>query len=167
MILIGSQVVTPYHAKGNVISVIDPVEHSKRRRIWDRAFTAGAVKSYEPMLQRRLDELIQAFAARSDTPIDIAEWFGLFSIDFMGDFAFGGMFDMVKHGEDTKGLHKGITESLRMIEIFGTIPWVRSIVQILPKTKAKEMQSMGLGVADQRKKQGSQSRDLFYYLVSV
>jgi cytochrome P450 len=163
----GQQVAVPYHARGSVISVIEPAEHNKRRRVWDRAFTASAVKSYEPMLQGRLNQLVKSFAGRTGTPIDISEWFGLFSIDFMGDFAFGGMFDMMAHGEDVQGLHKSITQMLRMIEIFGTIPWIRPIVLSLPKTKAKEMQKLGLGVADQRKKQGSQTRDLFYYLVRI
>lgn len=153
--------------KGNILSVIDAAEHNRRRRVWDRAFTAGAVKSYEPMLQRRVNELVQVLAAHSGTSIDISEWLGLFSIDFMGDFAFGGMFDMMKYGKNTTSLHKTVTQSLKMIEVFGTVPWVRSIVQILPGTKAKDMQSMGSGVAERRKQQGSQTRDLFYYLVST
>jgi cytochrome P450 len=163
----GAQVNVPYHSKGSVVSVIDPAEHSKRRRVWDRAFTPNAVKSYEPMLQIRLDQLMAAFNQRAGSPIDIAEWFGLFSIDFMGDFAFGGMFNNMVHGEDVQGLHKSMVQSLHMIEIMGSVPWVRPIVQALPSTKAKEIQQMGLSVARERKKQGSQIRDLFYYLVSV
>lgn len=157
----------PYHTKGPLISVVDPAEHSQRRRIWDRAFTASAVKSYEPMLQGRLDQLINSLVARTNTPINISEWFELFSIDFMGDFAFGGMFNTMAHGEDVTGLHKSMNQLLRFNEILGTIPWIRPIVLRLPKTKAKEMLALALGLADQRKKQGSQTRDLFYYLVST
>jgi cytochrome P450 len=51
----------------------DPVEHARRRRIWDRAFTAGAVKSYEPHLARAVASLVARVdaAATSGAPLDV------------------------------------------------------------------------------------------------
>jgi cytochrome P450 len=51
----------------------DPVEHARRRRIWDRAFTAGAFKSYEPHLARAVASLVARLdaAATSGAPLDV------------------------------------------------------------------------------------------------
>jgi cytochrome P450 len=160
-------VTVPYHTKGSVFTVIEPAEHDKRRRVWDRAFTPSAIKSYEPMLQHRLSQLLDALSSRVGTPVDVAEWFGLFSIDFMGDFAFGGMFDSMTQGGDVQGIHEGTDVSVWAMEVYGTMPWLRPIVVRLPSSKFNRMLQFGLAVAEQRKKQGSQTRDIFYYLVSV
>jgi hypothetical protein len=83
----------------------------------------------------------------------------------MGDFAFGGIFNTLQEGKDTQGLHKSITDSTKMIDLFGTMPWLRPVMLRMPRSRARKMQMLALGVAEQRKKQGSQTRDLFYYLV--
>jgi cytochrome P450 len=161
----GYQVHVPYDTDGSLIDIIDPAAHSKRRRIWERAFTPNAIKSYEPMLQARLNQLMVNFVSRVGQPIDIAEWFGFFSLDFMGDFGFGGSFDFMARGADTDGFHKFIEQTSGVIEMAGMIPWIRPLLQRLPASKPKQFQQMALRVAEKRKEEGSQIRDLFHYLV--
>jgi hypothetical protein len=64
----------PAGTTGSLLSQMTPVGHAERRKIWDRAFTASALKSYEPLLGARVSELAQQLSAHLGTNIDIAEW---------------------------------------------------------------------------------------------
>jgi cytochrome P450 len=152
------------NSHGSLLGHIDPVAHSKRRRVWDRAFTPTAIKSYDPMLHARLSQLITNLNSRTGQPIDLAEWFGFFSLDFMGDFAYGGMFDFMARGEDTEGFHDFGMKALGIAEIFGTVPWIGPFVKALP-SKPRAFQEMAMRVVEKRTSGGSQVRDLFHYLV--
>jgi cytochrome P450 len=159
-------VLVPYNTKGSLVHMIDPVEHSKRRRLWDRAFTPGAIKSYEPMLQKRLSELVQNLNARSGSSLDLGHWMNLFSFDFMGDFAFGGRYNMMSHGRDIDGIHDLQMKYVGVLEALGSIPWIRPLVLLIPAPQARRLQQIARNVAEQRRNDGSQTRDLFYHLVS-
>jgi cytochrome P450 len=85
--LSGYNVFRPPKALSSLIGLEDPTEHGHRRRVWDRAFTPAAIKSYQPMLDNREGQLLAQFDAHVGQPIDIAQWFGFMTMDFMGDFA--------------------------------------------------------------------------------
>jgi cytochrome P450 len=63
----------------------DPAEHGRRRRIWNRAFTAGAIKSYEPHLTRHVANLVVKLdtAATSGETLDMAATFTVRPIPFL------------------------------------------------------------------------------------
>jgi hypothetical protein len=122
---------------------------------------------YEPMLGRRVEQFMKILNSRCGESLDLAEWFGFFSLDFMGDFAYGGMFDFMARGADTEGFHDFTVLALRMVEVCGTIPWVAPIVLALPASSAMAFQEMAMRVVEKRRKGGSQVRDLFHYLVST
>jgi hypothetical protein len=158
-------VAKPYASSGNLLNITDPVEHGKRRRVWDRAFTPAAVKSYEPMLHARVNQLVNHFELRVGQPFDIADWFGYFAFDFMGDFAFAGAFDFMKDGKDADGFHDLSMKGLQSIEKFGTMPWLRPIILAVPGLGIGKFYYMALNAARTRQESGSQIRDLFFYLV--
>jgi cytochrome P450 len=142
-----------------------PAEHAARRRIWDHAFTPTALKSYEPLLFARVAELVENLTTRCGTSVDLAEWVSLFTLDFMGDFAYGGVFNTMKAGADVRGVRKAGENAIGLSDILGTVPWVRSIAIALPNTRGKRMNAASLAVVKQRRKKGASVRDLFYYLV--
>lgn len=162
---IGYQVHVPYATQGSVIEIIEPADHSKRRRIWDRAFTPRAIKSYEPMLQARVSQLVAVLASRAGQPMDLAEWFGHFALDFMGDFAFGGMFDLMAQGTDSHKIHDSLISFITASEIFGAIPWTRPFFLALSYFKPNQHHHGAARIAEKRKAEGSQVRDLMHYLV--
>jgi cytochrome P450 len=149
-----------------VLAQVDPVEHGKRRRVWDRAFTPGAIKSYEPMLRHRADLLLSQLAARAGAPLDLAEWLGFATRDFMGDFAYNGAFDTTAQGTDVLGFHALAMPALRVVEMVGTMPWLRPLVVRLP-TKSNRFIEIAGEIVQRRKAEGGRFRDLFYYLVSA
>jgi hypothetical protein len=149
-----------------IVTITDSTEYSVRRRVWERAFTPTAIKSYDPFLNNRIDELMTQLSARVGQPVDIAEWIGYLTIDFMGDFAYGGAFNLLRDGKDEHGYH-GVMEGFNsMVELLGTLPWVKPIALRLPQNNgAKRMINLGDKVIQKRIGGGSQIRDLFYHLV--
>jgi hypothetical protein len=114
-----------------------------------------------------LDQLSTQLNARLSQPLDIAEWLNFLAIDFVGDFAYGGMFNLVKEGKDSMGIQKFGVDGLRAIETLGTIAWIRPIVLALPNPGVRKWSEMSLGVVEKRRREKSQHRDLSYYLVST
>jgi len=55
--------------------------HSKQRRAWDKAFNGSALKDYEQLFLKRLQELLEHLEsrARSGEVVDISRWMKHFS----------------------------------------------------------------------------------------
>jgi hypothetical protein len=155
----------PYTSAGSVITILDPTEHRERRAIWNRVFSSSALKAYEPLLQVRVAQLGTALAARAGQPLDLAEWLGFLALDFMGSFSFSGAFDFLARGEDSAGFHALLMKSLASWEALGTIPWCRALVLSLPKTGTNSYRDFARRMIRNRVQNGSQHRDVFYYLV--
>jgi cytochrome P450 len=149
-----------------VLTILDPAEHNQRRRIWDRGFSATALKSYEPMLDARVSQLSAALEGRVGEPVDLAQWIGFMTLDFMGDFSLNGQFDFLARGEDAAGFHEFIIKAVTRLELLGAIPWIRPFVLALPRVGLKAFQEFSLRVVKSRIENGSKYRDIFYYLVS-
>ena len=73
----------------DLISIRDPQEHAARRRLWQRGMTAESLRGYEPTIAKRALQLVSKFetAAQKDEEVDLAQWIGYFTFDFMGDMA--------------------------------------------------------------------------------
>jgi hypothetical protein len=114
-----------------------------------------------------MDHLMAQLSARVDQPTDIAKWFGFMTMDFMGDFAYGGAFNLLQEGRDVNGYHSVILGFVSADELLGSMPWIKPIVLRLPQNNGgKRMMSLGDKVVQKRIGGGaSQIRDLFYHLV--
>jgi hypothetical protein len=166
--LAGYAIFTSDDTSGNVLGLVDPAVHKQRRKIWDRAFTPNAVRSYQPMLDARVAQFLDALASRTKVPLDLAAWFGYFSTDFMGDFAYGGAFDLMVSGTDEAKLHETGLGMLHSMEVMGTIPWLRPLIaKLVQYGPPIEFFELANRVVAKRTQEGSSVRDLFYYLVSL
>ena len=58
-------------------AVNDHAEHAHRRRTWTRGFSPAAMKDYEGMVIKRVNQLTEALSARKS--VDLARLFGYFS----------------------------------------------------------------------------------------
>ena len=94
----------------------DRVAHDKRRKTWDRGFSAKgrflrsekwhdtdkyatALRDYESRVVKYSNELTDQLKTFSGKPIDASLWLNFYSFDVMGDLAFGQSFDMLRSGE--------------------------------------------------------------------
>jgi hypothetical protein len=65
----------------------DVADHTRRRRLWNRAFNGTSLKDYDEIIVRRSRELVNALGKRTSQKIDISQWMGFFACDFVGDMA--------------------------------------------------------------------------------
>jgi hypothetical protein len=99
----------------------DRVTHDKRRKVWDKAFSAKgevfsevlhdanngtALRDYESRVVGHADTLVKQLQARSGQEVDASLWFNFYSFDVMGDLAFGSSFDMLTSGKKVRILIK-------------------------------------------------------------
>jgi hypothetical protein len=119
------------------------------------------------MLNKRIGQLLEELSARLDTQIDLAEWLSYMSLDFMGDFAYGSIFDHLKAGRDPYGIRAKTELGLRRVEVLGTMPWTDSLLRVAVLFMRGRIRDVATSVAQKRKESGAQTKDLFYYLVSL
>jgi cytochrome P450 len=62
----------------SLFSLRNPEEHSRRRRIWNRAFTASALKEYDLVVRNRLAQLVEILTDSSGQSVDLSLWMGRF-----------------------------------------------------------------------------------------
>lgn len=152
---------------GSLVTIISPAEHSARRRVWDHAFTASALKGYESVLSRRVTQLVNRLGSHDGDIVDIAEWSSFFSIDFMGDLAFNSEFQFLEAGYDYMGLQRTLEMGALMQESLGIIPWVRPFVEAFSKSSpTAKMYATGRQHIIKRKTEGSSTKDIFFYLLN-
>jgi len=56
-----------------LIGIRDSAEHARRRRTWNRGFNPTAMKQYEPIIHKRVEQLLEAIVQRGR--FDLAEMF--------------------------------------------------------------------------------------------
>ncbi|KAG6845405.1 hypothetical protein H0H87_009752 [Tephrocybe sp. NHM501043] len=64
----------------SLVGLRNPQAHARLRRIWSRGFTPGALRSYQPILNRRVDQLLEHLAAHTGETVDLAKWISWFAI---------------------------------------------------------------------------------------
>ena len=106
-------------------------EHKRRRKDWDRAFSAKALREYEPRLNRHaLAFMTKVKEAAKQPSVKITDWINFYSFDVMGDIGFNRSFGMVEKGKEDdiiKLLHDG----MGAISVLGQVTW---LVNLLTRT---------------------------------
>ncbi|KAF8184050.1 cytochrome P450 [Mycena galopus ATCC 62051] len=139
--------------------------HAAKRRVWNRAMTASALREYEPLVAKRTSQLVSCL--KDHKTVDIVCWFDLFSLDVTGDLAFGGAFEMMRDGQDADGLGARIKGFMMVSDLCGQIPWIINTIQLFPQVQRtiQEFNKFRQGLAIQRMRNGAiGAKDLWYYL---
>ncbi|KAF2026685.1 cytochrome P450 [Setomelanomma holmii] len=106
----------------------DKEEHKRRRKDWDHAFNAKALREYEPRLNRHSLALMSQLKEQAKQPsVRITNWVNFYSFDVMGDVGFSRSFGMVEKGAEASlpidPMIKLLHESMSPLSIFGHITW--------------------------------------------
>ncbi|OJA16411.1 hypothetical protein AZE42_05499 [Rhizopogon vesiculosus] len=148
-----------------LISVRDAAEHSRRRKPWNRAFSSAALKGYEEILGKRVQQFVAMLEQRTE-PVDLAELISHFTFDFMSDMAFGGGSEMLRDGDKDNTWHL-LESGLPIALVLSHVPWLGKYYVKLPGIgeDLKKFRMFCQQRATLRRSQGSQSKDLFHYLI--
>jgi cytochrome P450 len=77
----------------NLVSIDDPAEHSRKRRIMAQALTTSAVKSMHPSIWKNLASLFDSLrptkSATWSAPVDMTRLSNAFAFDTMAEIVFG------------------------------------------------------------------------------
>ncbi|KAJ7639705.1 cytochrome P450 [Mycena polygramma] len=150
---------------GNLVGSRDSKLHAEARKSWSKAFTPAAIKGYEPKLNRRVVQLVEALGAHTDGSVDLSQWLSFFSFDFMGDVVFGGGFELLRDG-DKDGLWQKMQLGLYLPALTQQIPWCHNLLPYFPLI-GQDMKALGKFAFEQsnrRFQEGSVHDDLFYHV---
>lgn len=65
----------------SLIGFQDSAAHQLRRRPWNRAFNTASLKEFQPRIQHRVHQLVDALEERHGQVLDLAQWIGFFTYD--------------------------------------------------------------------------------------
>ncbi|EMD30614.1 hypothetical protein CERSUDRAFT_145879, partial [Gelatoporia subvermispora B] len=129
----------PGHMHGTGLFFIqDRDEHSVRRRHWAAAFKPGAVQSYKPGIEKRVNEMMDTIASRQKPVgwVALSDVFAHWSYDVMGDLTFGNSskVEMMKNGDTGNYVESG-QMATAVFETLGEVPSLFDVLWYLPMTK--------------------------------
>lgn len=151
----------------------DPILHMHQRKPWNRAFSSTAMKEYEPIVAKRIRQLVgclEDMTQRSDQKgsavVNMAQWLKYFTTDFMGDMAFGGGFEIMKAGRDTDGLWTLLESGMSISGALSHVPYVFPLLIAITGKRSPlvRFRAFCKKRALERLRIGANRKDLFYYL---
>ncbi|KAG7090507.1 hypothetical protein E1B28_009620 [Marasmius oreades] len=137
-----------------------------RRRVWSRGFTSEQIKEYQPIIEKKVVQLVDSLLARSNSgSVDLLKWFNFFSFDVMAEMIFGTESNMVTEGND-HGVFETLKRGLLFNEIGSHIPWLTHCWLLLPSVAHHGLQMYALANAwcGRRLQKGPDFKDLWYHL---
>ncbi|KAG5715895.1 hypothetical protein E4T56_gene20142 [Termitomyces sp. T112] len=119
-----------------LITVTDRRIHSRRRQAWSKAVTGEVMRSFIPLVEARVAQLLNIFHSHANQklPIDVDHWINLFFMDSMGDMGFSGGFETMAAGKDTEKWLETLATGVIFVSCMGQVPWLRDLFRFLPQT---------------------------------
>ncbi|CAN9121715.1 unnamed protein product [Alternaria alternata] len=143
-------------------------EHRQRRKVWDRAFNAKALREYEPRLNRHALALISRLKEQATFPsVRITSWVNFYSFDVMGDIGFNRSFGMVESGEEAHVI-KLLHDSQAPLSVLAHISWAMRLIARTPIGSQPLFEHMDWSakVLEERKKNTPKEKDVFSCLLN-
>ncbi|KAI0808336.1 cytochrome P450 [Fomes fomentarius] len=150
-----------------LIGIQDVDDHLRRRRPWNRAFSASALKEYEETIAGRARMLVSALErkALASQEVVLGKWFNYFAYDFMCDMAFGGGSELLQGG-DENNVWKILDEGMVIGTLLAHVPWLGIYLSHIPLATGPldTLISHCRNLTKQRIQRGSTRKDLFHFL---
>ncbi|KAJ7303434.1 high nitrogen upregulated cytochrome P450 monooxygenase 2 [Mycena albidolilacea] len=143
--------------------------HTAKRRVWNRSMTSAAIREYDPVLEKRAQQLVSCLRQQVGT-VDFVHWIDLFAFDLMSDLAFGGGFEMMRDGRDNSRLGERIAGYMKAFFLPGQLPWIIPTLNLFPQMakNLKEFNDFAENLAMKRMQSGAAgsgtTMDLWYHL---
>jgi hypothetical protein len=115
----------------NLLADRNKKSHAHRRKTWDKAFTAKALRDYEPRVVRYTKQLADQLEKTKGEPINIGAWINFYTFDIVGDLAFGTSFNYLVNGVKDKFLTES-HESQALMGYFRQSTWFFEVFKETP-----------------------------------
>jgi len=103
-------------------------DHRERRKIWEHAFNAKALRDYEPRVNRHTFALMAKLKEHAHEPmLRISNWINFYSFDVMGDVGFSRSFGMLEKGEEDDFI-KNLHASMAPFSYVSHLGWIMAIL---------------------------------------
>ncbi|KAH9937927.1 high nitrogen upregulated cytochrome P450 monooxygenase 2 [Epithele typhae] len=149
-----------------MVGLMDTDAHLRRRRNWTRGMGPIAIKGYEELISKRVNQLLSRLEDQKGQAVIMGHWFNFFSYDFMCEMAFGGGSELLTAGKDEKKTWKVLDDAMAIATFFGHAPWLAIYVAKIPGATGnfKIFLDYCISFTMTRLKRGSEHKDLFHYL---
>ena len=152
-------------APRNLHSTLRESDHAARRKIWDSAFSAKSLKSYEPTLIDVVDTMVKQLELRSrrQETVNIDDFCCLYAYDVMSRVGFGADFGLLEHGQVTAFV-KALDHFVAYAQLIGNLPYLVEIVALLPNPMAQLNKYME-SILNERKARKDPAPDIMAHLL--
>lgn len=126
------------HVPRNLHSVVIESDHAARRKIWDAAFSAKALKGYETILVDNMENMVAQLEKRSQRreSINIDDYCSFYSFDVMSQAGFAGDFGLLNQGQLTPMI-QALEDFMSFVQLAGNLPYLVEILGLLPNPIAE------------------------------
>lgn len=121
------------HLPRNLHSELIESQHSARRKAWDAAFSAKALKGYEGILIDNMDNMVNQLEKRSQRKekVNIDDYCSFYSFDVMSQAGFAGDFGLLNQGQLTPMI-QALEDFMSFVQLAGNLPYLIDILGLLP-----------------------------------
>ncbi|KAL8704956.1 MAG: hypothetical protein Q9201_001902 [Fulgogasparrea decipioides] len=99
--------IAPNDQADNLITTSDEKFHARVRGLMSNSFTEDALRSQQPLIHRHADMLVSQLLRHATAPdntgkrgcVNLTDWLNFFTMDVIGDLAFGEPFGCLETGE--------------------------------------------------------------------
>ncbi|UPL00404.1 hypothetical protein LCI18_011338 [Fusarium solani-melongenae] len=140
--------------------------HTERRKTWDKAFNAKALRDYETRVVQYAELLLHQLKKMEGQPFNAKLWIHYYTFDIMGDLAFGQSFGMLRDGLKHYYMKLG-DENMSLIGAFSRLIWLFPLFKAIPgvnHTHLKFQQWLREQV-DRRRKNEPPVSDVFSWIL--
>ncbi|GLB20503.1 hypothetical protein AtubIFM61612_010442 [Aspergillus tubingensis] len=147
----------------------DRKEHALRRKIVDQSLSSKALVTYEPVIAKCTEQLLQIIEDRSGNPINITEWLKRYSFEIMGHLIFGRPFNTISEEGGDTFLLDSIHSDTNMMGYLRHMPWIPALLIKTPLFRKKNTRFWTWLQTNfrQRTEKGSPNPDIFSLLLSA
>ena len=133
----------------NIVSVQNIEEHARMRRVLDHAFTPGALKAQEPIIESYVDLLISQLtnkatmlkSPRNEVVLNMLDWYNYMVFDVIGDLGFGEPFNCLRDSTLNPWIEMlfGFIKSSHFVAVARYYPWLSFLINkyLIPKSLLK------------------------------
>ncbi|KAI3478974.1 hypothetical protein L1887_59055 [Cichorium endivia] len=153
------------HIPRNLHSAVIESNHSARRKIWDAAFSAKALKGYESILVDNMDLMVNQLEARAQRGerVNIDDYCSFYSFDVMSQAGFGGDFGLLQKGQ-LSPMIQALEDFMQFVQLVGNVPYLIDILGAMPNPIA-EFDKYMAKIVSERKARNEAVPDIMSHLL--